>query len=630
MNKKYLLYSFVAVMGSMALSSCHPNLLDQDPTTVVASNQFWKTEADATYALNGAYAEVRRLFDRDYMFDGMSETLRYRANGSSSQSTGDRAIAYRSGRYDNPSNPGSYNNYYQYSYAGINRCNYVIQHVNEMLETCKESSRASLEAIVGEARMLRGMVYFRLMQMWGDVVVLDKIIESNDEVQEAERTPIKDVYKLVYEDFTYAYEKLPNRSPQVGRQNKWGALALRGKLQLYWACWNRTSWPWTVSQILAPQGGWPELNGFTADNAASEAAYKSAAEDFKTVIKESGITLYKNGEPGECSPLGECDKLPNYYYLFTPQANNDPSLLVAFAHGTTGTSQGDELMRDFGTRATQGSQGWGQPRFSMFNRYQSTITGDFCDPIKYYKPTDATGYTQPNSSTNPATYDNRDWRMKSSMLWEGETMYCMLNLSFDRYRRYRYQQRTGTVAQYSAPNDAINADADNEGTIMRKFIINWAGINRNEGYYNWPSVRMADVYLMYAEAANEAYGPTGDGGLALEVVNKVRHRGNLPALAPAKYADKETFFYAIENERVVELFAEGHRWFDLRRWRSIERIWCAPQTSGGVKLYDAAGSNRSTYFNNTSERNYHRLYIGQIPTSERNRNPKLTQNDPWL
>ena len=193
MNKKYLLYSFVAVMGSMALSSCHPNLLDQDPTTVVASNQFWKTEADATYALNGAYAEVRRLFDRDYMFDGMSETLRYRANGSSSQSTGDRAIAYRSGRYDNPSNPGSYNNYYQYSYAGINRCNYVIQHVNEMLETCKESSRASLEAIVGEARMLRGMVYFRLMQMWGDVVVLDKIIESNDEVQEAERTPIKDV-----------------------------------------------------------------------------------------------------------------------------------------------------------------------------------------------------------------------------------------------------------------------------------------------------------------------------------------------------------------------------------------------------------------------------------------------------
>ena len=44
-------------------------------------------------------------------------------------------------------------------------------------------------------------------------------------------------------------------------------------------------------------------------------------------------------------------------------------------------------------------------------------------------------------------------------------------------------------------------------------------------------MRLADVYLMYAEAANEAYGPTGDGGLALDVVNRVRHRGNLPLKA---------------------------------------------------------------------------------------------------
>lgn len=51
--------------------------------------------------------------------------------------------------------------------------------------------------------------------------------------------------------------------------------------------------------------------------------------------------------------------------------------MVGFTHGGTGTGQGEELMRDFGTRATEGSQGWGQPRAELANRYQSTVTGDF-------------------------------------------------------------------------------------------------------------------------------------------------------------------------------------------------------------------------------------------------------------
>lgn len=47
---------------------------------------------------------------------------------------------------------------------------------------------------------------------------------------------------------------------------------------------------------------------------------------------------------------------------------------------------------------------------------------------------------------------------------------------------------------------------------MRKFVRNYAGQGRSDGDYHMPVMRLADVYLMYAEAANEAYGPTGDGG----------------------------------------------------------------------------------------------------------------------
>src|SRR6185295_19991844 len=106
------------------------------------------------------------------------------------------------------------------------------------------------------------------------------------------------------------------------------------------------------------------------------------------------------------------------------------------------------------------------------------------------------------------------------------------------------------------------------------------------------------------------------------------HRGNLPPLGPAKIADKASFFSAIEQERIVELIAEGQRGFDLRRWRAIERIW-GPPGSPGVFRIDTYGAQPSRYYQNTADREYQQNYIFKIPQSERDRNPNLTQNIPW-
>jgi len=619
---------FLCTLGCvMLISSCKDNLMEQVPAGELASILYWKTEADAEYALNGAYSAARRIFSRDYMFDGLGDYLRYRSRATASQSTGDRAIAYRNGEYADPSGSygDSYDNYFQYSYAAVNHVNYVIQNVENMLNSgANESSRAKLESIIGEARMLRGMIYFRLISMWGDVPYIDKIVESNDEIANIPRTSITTIKDAILADFTYAWEKLPEQPAALGRFTKWGALAFRGKFHLYWACWNRTSWPWSTP--VSPTGGWPELDTFTPNSAESVASYEAAATDLKKVIQEPGITLFRNGDPGEWGEMGDSEVLPNYYYLFIPTANNDPELMVGFTHGGTGTGQGEELMRDFGTRATEGAQGWGQPRYELAARYQSTLTGDFVAPLTPVDPTEPDARTRENSTLNPESYRNRDYRMKSTLLWDGETMTTMRNLAFDEVRKYQYKTLTGTVDGFGA----INADADQTGYIMRKFVRNYAGQGRSDGDYYIPVMRLADVFLLYAEAANEAYGPMGDGGLALDVVNKVRHRGNLPALNPDKYSSKETFFYAIEQERIVELFAEGHRLFDLRRWRSIERTFLPPQTSPGFRMYDTHGGLRNTYFNNTSLLSYQRMYIFRIPPSERNRNPNLTQNVPWL
>jgi hypothetical protein len=171
-------------------------------------------------------------------------------------------------------------------------------------------------------------------------------------------------------------------------------------------------------------------------------------------------------------------------------------------------------------------------------------------------------------------------------------------------------------------------DGTNSGYLFRKYVRNYGGQNRSEGDFNWPVIRLADVYLMYAEAINEANN--GPDAKAIELVNKVRHRGNLPPLAAAKTASKEEFFKAIEQERIIELVAEGHRLFDLRRGRAIERAWCLPRDPNGVWRRDTRGINRSRFFQDAIEQVYQRIYIFRVPPGERERNPNLSQNKCWL
>lgn len=615
-------FGIIAIMMMAGLSffpvSCTDDLLDQTPTTEVAGSEFWKTEADATYALMGAYSSVRPLFDRDYYFESQGEYVRDRNNNNSTVNNDLRlGDAYRTD--PNGYNPNDYGNgfdkMYRYLYGGVNRTNYVIENVKKMLPTASSSSVASLEAVIGEARLLRGMVYFRLISMWGDVPYIGHIIYENSEVENLPRIPIAQVKDSILADFTYAFEKLPVKATQLGRAAKPAALAFRGKMQLYWACWNKF--------------GWPELSTFTPSATEADAAYTAAAADFKSVINDYQLQLFRGGEPGEWGTMGNADVLPNYYYMFIPSTGNpnaDGEMIMVFTHGGTGTAQGEELMRDLAGRSHEGSQCWVHPRYEIANRYQSTITGDFLPPMTPMNPTTPGARTAPNSAVNPASYANRDYRMKASVMWDYEMSVGMTSLKSTGMVPFIYKTWNQKVTIDGKEYTTYNTDGTNSGYVFRKFVRNYAGQGRSDGDYNWPVMRLADVYLMYAEATNEINGPQPD---AIELVNRIRHRGNLPQLTSDKTAGKESFFEAIEQERIVELLGEGQRSFDLRRWRAFERVW-GPPYSDGVWRIDTHGANQQRYFQNSSELTYQRLYIFRIPPGERDRNPNLTQNTPWL
>jgi hypothetical protein len=612
-----------AIAGMILLSnSCKKDLLDQLPTTQLASDAFWKTDQDADYALNGLYASVRPCFDRDYYYDGQGEYLNVRGTSANANSNSNVDVKLRFGdAYSGSNNDfltsgygGGFDKMFKYLYGGVNRANYVIENVNKMIEAATtDASRTKLKSVVGEAKMLRALCYFRLISLWGDVPYIGNVVNANDEVTAIARTPIAVVKDSIIADLTYAATYLPAKPAVLGRTAQSAALALRGKVQLYWACWNKN--------------GWPELDTFTPSKVEADSAYARAARDFNTVITSSkyGLTLFRNGDPGNWGTMGKADVLPNYFDLFTPAANLDPELMLGFTHGeiTQYVGQGEELMRDFGGRGLENSQCWATPCYELADRYQSTVTGDFFPPM-----VPGGTATTVNSPLNPASYVDRDYRMKATLLWDNEQIIGLTSLQSKGFMVYKYGSTSGNDVATGLPYYRFDGSTDQRiGYGTRKFMRNTPGLDRSSGNYKWPVIRLADVYLMYAEATNEIYGPQAD---AIALVNKVRRRGNLPALAAAKTADKTVFFSAIEQERIVELFAEGHRAFDLRRWRAIERVFGAPY-SLGIQRVDTRAANVGTrIFQNQSELTYQKCYIFKIPASERDKNPKLTQNKPWL
>jgi hypothetical protein len=595
-------------------TSCKKDLLEQVPTGELASENFWKTDADATIALMSAYAAARAVFDRDYYFDGHGEYTRVRGTSATSGSIL-RGDAYQGATYSPSGYGASFDKYFGYLYGTVNRTNYVIENINtKMIPGASGTRLATLESIIAEARLLRGMTYFRLISMWGDVPYIGRIINSNSEVTGIERTPIKAVRDSILADFNYAIAKLPAKPSALGRASKPAALAFRGKLNLYWGSWKKN--------------GWPELEGFTQDPAEAQTAFTAAAADFKSVINDFGLTLYKNGDPGQIDGLGKADILPNYFELFTPKANGNPENIMVFTHAGTPTnpSQGEELMRDFSGRTVEGSQAWVVPYYELADRYQLTTTGDFAPKMVPLNPTtNANARTALNSSVNPQTYANRDYRMKSTIMWDYEMCIGLTSLKSTGFSPYIYKTWAANVTIGGVNYISYNTDGAVYGYVFRKFVRNYEGLGRSEGDYAYPVMRLADVFLMYAEASNEVGGPQAD---AVALVNRVRARAALPALAATKYASKQDFFNAIEQERIVELVAEGQRGFDLRRWRAIEKVWGAPG-SAGVWRIDTWGANVTRYYQNTNDLAYKQAYIFRIPPTERDRNPKLTQNIPW-
>lgn len=154
-------------------------------------------------------------------------------------------------------------------------------------------------------------------------------------------------------------------------------------------------------------------------------------------------------------------------------------------------------------------------------------------------------------------------------------------------------------------------------------------------YYPFPIMRMADLYLLYAEALNEYNGPSGE---VYKYVDMIRERAGLEgvqaswtkySISPSKVSTKEGLREIIQHEREIELVFEGQHFWDLRRWKRIQDLNEQPKGWNVI-----LGDTQDLFYTVTSVAQTPvefsvRDYFWPINEKEISINPNLVQNFDW-
>lgn len=212
-------------------------------------------------------------------------------------------------------------------------------------------------------------------------------------------------------------------------------------------------------------------------------------------------------------------------------------------------------------------------------------------------------------------YKNRDPRL---------SLYVVFNGS----RVSNQVIRTGVGGGTNA-KDSLNTST-RTGYYLRKFVredVNANPSNRTTKNHYQMHMRFTELFLIYAEAANEAWGPNGNGGnmySARDVIAAIRKRAGItqPDAYLSSISTKEDMRALIQNERRLELCFEGFRFWDLRRWKLD-----LTETVKGVNI-DATGKFNYVDVETRNFDNQYMLY-GPLPDYEVIKFDQLVQNKGW-
>ncbi|MBE9599826.1 RagB/SusD family nutrient uptake outer membrane protein [Pedobacter sp. MC2016-24] len=468
-----------------------------------------------------------------------------------------------------------------------------LRQVNLLLKNAVSYTNPNdIKKSVGEAKFFRAYLHFELLQLYGDAVIADKTFETTSPELNAKRNPRAEVIDFIMRDLYDASGNLPGAQElsgrDAGRVSREAAQAFLSRVALYEGTWQK----------------------FRANDARGKELLAVAAVAAKKVIDSRAYILFKNTALDTTA----------YKYLFILEniKSNPEGLSKSSNTEYILSKRHDEAIAPIGLNITQGylANSLYITR-KMANMYLAR-TGLPINPETW------------NYSKMASEFNNRDYRMTNTMMVAGRPYWS----NAKGRTTWQLDDTDLKLSMYPSFTPTFSSGYHNQKWCTERVVA-----NTKEGY-DFPVIRYGEVLLNYAEAVFERDGAISDEDLNISL-NLVRSRVNsgMPkltnALASGNGLDMRT---EIRRERTVELFNEGFRLDDLKRWKTAEVElsmdllgvkWTGTEFQAKWTDVSRNKNSQGCLIMETGRVWKERNYLYPLPTDQLQLNPNLKQNSGW-
>lgn len=610
----------------LALTACDGDYLTTEPQTIITDERVW-TDPNM---IVGVLADI---------YDRLPE---YGVFNSAAMTSYDEAI-WSGGAGGGPE---AVNQILEYTYDRWALWDYgLIRHINLAIESIEAASSPALDPLktqlIAEFRFLRAYVYFELVKRMGGVplVTTQLIYDFNGDPSylQMPRNTEAEVYDFIASELDAIANQLGNANSKT-RANRWTALALKSRAMLYAASVARHNSE-MPNPITLPGG---EV-GIPGSRAAEY--YQKSLDASREILNNGPYSLY----------MANADRGMNYYEVFAVKSGN-PEVIWAkdylASQGKFHRFTVDIIPRSMRIDVYETLQGFGvTPTLQMVESF------DYLDGSPGVLRGVGDGSDTAAGQADWIFYERiedifagKDARLWGTVGYPGTTArggqridlqagVYVWNPSTNKYDRYEGPRNSvwedgKTLTGIDGPRHVESATSAT-GFYLRKYLDETPAAAQGAVGSDmwWVRFRLGEIYLNAAEAAYEL----GLEAEALQYINALRERAGFPANGVASL-DRDF----IRKERRIELAYEGHRIWDVKRWRIAHEIWDCREDSetanswslfpyrvvhpghpnDGTFVYDKFQSVRQTRPRCFRMGNYY----SAIPNSALGSNPKLVRN----
>ncbi|RPE14418.1 RagB/SusD family nutrient uptake outer membrane protein [Chitinophaga lutea] len=478
-------------------------------------------------------------------------------------------------------------------YNGLRDCNTFLDNISKVPDMTADEKRRW----IAEVKFLKAYYHFYLVRLYGPIVLIKENlpIDVNSEQVRVYRQPVDSCFQYITQLIDEAKDDLPNiisnEIDELGRVTKPVALAIKARILVTAASPLFNGNP-DYSSYADNRG--VKLFSATKDDKKWADAVK-ACKEAVDLCHEVGLKLYTF-------------KPDVVQFQLAPETITQMSIRNAFIEKWT-----PEVIWANTNSMTSEMQNLSFPRGLDQAQANSTAPrGQLAPPLKIVEMF----YTKnglPISEDKTWDYGKR-YTLRTATAAEKfniEENYTTVSLHFDRENRFYasigfdggkwYGQNynddktcmTLKMKKGQSSSQQVQFSYSTTGYFTKKLLHFQSIVSSNSAVSirntPFPEMRLADLYLLYAEALNETEGPTGE---TLKWINLVRERAGIPSVqdawttyskTPGAFQGKDGMRKIIHQERLIELAFEGSRFYDVRRWKEATELWNQPITGWDIE-----------------------------------------------